>query len=304
MPVSSGDSAQLTHSKNSIKLLAWRPDGAALGYASLDDEPKKKDEAKFEVAFEVGKNGYLERSRALPNHLWLIDTAGGDTKRLTSGNWSLPNHFAPAGPPSQISFTPDGKWSVFVKAGSPLSGDTNSSRLEVLDVASGALRRITEAMSEESNPVLSPDGTHVAYSFSRDGKVRNEATQYDAPVAGDSGKGIAFALDRNIGNAAWMPDAKSLLIAGADGTHSVMSMQPLDGKAKQVDLGGLNAGAFNASKDGEAAFAATNTTHAPELFYMARAGDAPTQLTHLQTVTEGVALGKPETVAWKSDGSM
>jgi dipeptidyl aminopeptidase/acylaminoacyl peptidase len=301
MPVGGGDSAQLTHSKTSIGLLAWRPDGAALAYAAADEEPEKKDEAKFEDAFEVGNNGYLERSRALPVHLWLVQASSGELKRLTSGTWSLPNHFAPAGPPSQIGFTPDGRSLVFVKADSPLSGDTDSSRLEVLDVATGAIRPITQAASEESDPVLSPDGSRVAYVFSRDGKARNEETVYIAPVAGGAGTDAAYSLDRSIASAAWMPDGQSLLLAGNDGTHSSVWLQPIGGKTQKVALGGLNVAAFHIGKDGAVAFTATDTGHAVELFYMAHAGASAAQLTHLQTVTDGVELGKPETVHWKSD---
>jgi dipeptidyl aminopeptidase/acylaminoacyl peptidase len=68
-----------------------------------------------------------------------------------------------------------------------------------------------------------------------------------------------------------------------------------------VALGGLNVAAFHIGKDGAVAFTATDTGHAVELFYMAHAGASAAQLTHLQTVTDGVELGKPETVHWKSD---
>jgi dipeptidyl aminopeptidase/acylaminoacyl peptidase len=300
MRAAGGDSEQLTYSKTSISLLAWKPDGTALAYAAVD-EPEKKDEAKFDDAFEVGNNGYLERSRALPVHLWLAEAVGGEAKRLTSGNWSLPNHFAPAGPPSQIGFTPDGRWLVFVKADSPLSGDTDSSRIHALNVATGAIRSITQATTEEADPVLSPDGARIAYLSSRDGKARNEHALYIAPVAGGTGTDVAYALDRSISSAAWMPDGQSLLMAGNDGTHSSLWLQPIGGTAKPVELGELNVAAFSAGKDGAVAFTATDTRHAAELFYITRAGASPVQLTHLQTVTDGVDLSKPETVRWKSD---
>jgi dipeptidyl aminopeptidase/acylaminoacyl peptidase len=189
-----------------------------------------------------------------------------------------------------------------VKAESPLSGDTNTGRIQVLDLASGSIRALTASAAEESNPVLSPDGTRVAYSSARDGKPHNESAVYVAPVSGGKGTDVGYALDRNVSGPAWMPDGQSLLLAGPDGTHSVMWAQPLSGKAKQVDLGGLNVAAMNAGKNGDVVFTATDTKHAPELFYMAHPGDAPVQLTHLQTVTDGVELGKPESVQWKSDG--
>ena len=302
LPLSGGDSVQLTHSKTSIKLLAWKPDGSALAFAAEDDEPEKKDEAKFEDAFEVGDNNYLERSRPLPVHIWTVAATGGDAKRLTSGSWSLPSHFAPAGPPSQIAFTPDGRQILFVKADSPISGDSESSRLQLVDVASGTIRGLTAAKTEEANPVLSPDGTRVAYLFPRDGKMRNETAVYIAPTSGGAGTDAASALDRDIASAAWMPDGRSLLVAANDDTHVSYWVQPVGGAAKKIELGKIvPTPTLTVGKSGGIAFTATDATHPTELFYMAHVGDAPRQLTHLQTVTDGMELGRMETIRWKSD---
>jgi dipeptidyl aminopeptidase/acylaminoacyl peptidase len=301
LPMAGGDSVQVTHAKTSVALFAWRPDGLGFAYAANDEEPEKKDEAKFEDAFEVGNNDYLERSRAVPTHLWLVGADGGEAKRLTAGAWSLPHHFAPSGPPSQIWFTKDGTKLIFVKADSPISGDNDSSRLEVVDIATGALHALTGAAAPEDDPVLSPDGTKVAYSFPRDGKRRNLDSVYVAPVSGGAGKDAAYGLDRGVGGAAWLPDSETLLVTGNEGTKVGLWKQPIGGKAVRVDVGGLTPGALATGKDGAVAMTASDAGHAPELFYVAHVGDPPVQLTHLQSVTDGVALGKQETVKWKSD---
>ena len=72
-----GDSMQLTKSKTGVTLFAWKPDGSAVAYVAADEEPEKKDEAKFDDAFEVGDSGFLQRTRPLPVHLWTIATTGG-----------------------------------------------------------------------------------------------------------------------------------------------------------------------------------------------------------------------------------
>jgi dipeptidyl aminopeptidase/acylaminoacyl peptidase len=303
LPATGGDSQQLTHAKTSIGLLAWRPDGTGFAYAAPDEAPEKKDEAKFDDGFEVGNNDYLERSRPQPVHLWTVSCADGAAKRLTQGIWSLPVHFAPSGPPSQIWFTPDGKSLVFVKAESPISGDSDSSRIELIDIATGVMRRITTAAVEEDDPLLSPDGERVAYGFPREGKLGNEGSIYIAPLAGGPGSDVSFALDRDVSGAGWMPDGKSLLLAANNGTHVAYWLQPISGKAKPIRVGEINPSpAFNISKQGAVAFTATSATHPAELFYMARAGDSPVQLTHLQTVTDGIELSRQETMHWKSDG--
>lgn len=303
LPALGGDSQQLTHAKTAISLLAWAPDGASLAYAAPDEEPEKKDEAKFEDAFEVGNNDYLERTRALPVHLWTVACADGTAKRLTQGSWSLPVPFAPAGAPSQLAFTPDGKTILFVRAESPISGDSDSARLERVDVATGALQPLTHATEEETNPVLSPDGSSLAYSFPREGKHGNQGSLFVVPSAGGTGREVGFELDRDITGAAWMPDGKSLLLAGNDGTHVAYWMQPVAGKVKRVDVGSLNPSpAMNVGKTGSVAFTATDATHPAELFYMTKPGTAPVQMTHLQTATDGIELGRAETIHWQSDG--
>lgn len=301
MPVHGGESVQLTHSKTPVTVMAWRPDGQVLAYAATDEEPERKDEAKFEDAFEVGNNSYLERAAARPVHLWTV-TVGGQAKRLTSGSWSLPVHMAPSGPPSAIAYTPDGQGIVFVKAESPITGDADTARLQVVDVATGAVRALTKSAVTEGNPVLSPDGAMVAYGSSRDGKRGNEETVFVAPVAGGAGRDVAAGLDRGISGSAWMPDGKALLVSANDGTTVGYWVQPLDGPAKRVAMGSLcPSPGMNVGKDGAVALTATDATHPPELFYMARVGDAPVQMTHLQTATDGLTLGKQETLTWKSD---
>lgn len=302
LPMTGGDASQLTSVKTSVSLLAWRPDGQALAFAAADEEAERKDEAKFEDAFEVGNNNYTERARLQPTHLWTVVTADGATKRLTQGSWSLPNHMAPSGPPSQLAWTPDGRSLVFVKADSPITGDSDSSRLEVLDVATGALRPVASSDVQQSQPVLSPDGTRVAFAYPRDGKRINEASVYVAPLAGGSPVNATNDLDRGVDLVGWTPDGRALVVAGNEGTHAAMWLQTLGGGVTQLPLGGLNpGGAATVGANGAAAFTATDAAHPAELFYMARPGAKPIQLTHLQTVTDGVTLGRQETVNWTSD---
>ena len=305
LPMAGGDSLQVTHSKTAVKTYAWRPDGQALVYGAEDEAPEKKDEAKFEDAFEVGNNGYVERIATLPMHLWTVSVTGENEKRLTSGSWSLPDAHGTLGVPLPLTYTPDGRSILFVRAASPISGDYSSSRLELIDVATGAMQALTRSAIEENNPKLSPDGTQVAYLYPRDGKLRNESNVYTVAITstGGAGKNAVADLDRAVDTAEWMPDSKSLLVAANDGTHVGFWLQPLDGASTKVNLGAVNpAGGLNVGRDGSVAYTGTTATNPPELFYMVHVGDTPVQLTHLQTVTDGMALGKQETLEWKSDG--
>jgi len=301
LPMAGGDSMQVTHSKTGVSLPAWSPDGKMLAFAAADEEPEKKDQAKFEDAFEVGNNGYLERSRPQPVHIWTIAATGGEAKRITSGAWSLPISFAPAGPPSQLTWTRDGKSLVFVKKASPVAGDSDST-VQMVDVATGALHGLTGATDDESNPVLSPDGMQVAYSYPRDGRKRNDEEAWIAPLAGGKGADASYALDRNITWKAWMPDSRSLLLAANDGTVVGYWLQPVGGAAKRLHLGAISPKAdISVGSKGEIAFTASSASHAVELYFMSSLDAAPVKLTNLQLAEDGLDLGKSETVQWTSD---
>ena len=301
LPMSGGDSIQLTHSKTGVSVPAWSPDGKTLAFAMPDEMSERKGEAKFEDAFEVGNNGYLERTRPQPVHLWTVPAAGGDVKRLTSGAWSLPISFAPAGPPTQLAWTKDGSAIVFTRKESPIAGDKGEV-ISSVEIATGAVRNLTGMKEEESHPLLSPDGTKVAYSYPLDGKPHNDDEVMIAPVAGGGGVNVTQGLDRNVTWKAWMPDSRSLLVAADDATNVGYWVQPEGGAAKRVKLGEISPKPdLFVGKKGEVAFTASTADHAAELYYMSSVDADPVKLTNVQTAEDGLELGKDETVTWTSD---
>ena len=82
-----------------------------------------------------------------------------------------------------------------------------------------------------------------------------------------------------------------------------MWLQKIGGGARRLALGGLNpSGQASIGATGAVAFTATEADHPAELYFLANSNAEPVRLTHLQTVTDGVSLGRQETVQWKSDG--
>ena len=130
-----------------------------MAYAAADDEPEPQDEAKFEGrAFEVGNNSYLERAAAEAGA-----SVDGDDERAGEaadvGSWSLPVHiWRQAGLPSQGAYY--GRWwvdCVRKRAESPITVESDTARLQIVDAATGATRPLTKSPVPEGNPILSPD---------------------------------------------------------------------------------------------------------------------------------------------------
>jgi dipeptidyl aminopeptidase/acylaminoacyl peptidase len=308
-----GDSTQITHSPTSIEQLAWRPDGKAFAFVAEDDEPKRVGRAKYEDAFLVGNHDFLASSAQMPAHLWMVELPDHPTskmpeaKRLTQGSWSLPISLPPGPPASPVQWSPDGKQITFVKVPTPLSGDAQGSTLQVMDVASGHSRPLTGATRLESIPVLSPDGSQVAYLKNRDGKSWNEAEVFvTTTTTGGEGKDITRTLDRNIVREIWMPDGKSLLVAANDATASAFWLQPNDGgAAERLQTGNISpAEPFwlegSVSAKGEIAFTGSSPIDPNELYLMDSAHGKPQPLTQLNADIANLEIARQETITWAS----
>lgn len=296
-----GDARAVTSGKTAVTHLAWRPDGAALAFAAADEEPEKTGEAKFEDAFEVGNHSFLDRAPRKPIHIWTVAVATGAVQRLTSGPRSLPLGLPPTGAPSQLNWTPDGRSIITVQADTPATGDADSSRLMRVDVASGSVQPLLPTPSSVRVPILSPDGRSLAFGTARDGVAAHQSRVMIAPAAGGTPRDAAPGLDVAVELVGWLPDNQTVLLNGTDGTRSGLWLAK-DGKATKLDLGDLDAGSVDIGSNGTIAFTASTAARPPELFVLPAPGDKPLALTSLQTVTDGVTLGRQETMVWQSDG--
>ena len=313
-----GDSEQITHSPTSIEQLAWRPDGHAFAFVAEDEEPERKGRAKYDDAIEIGNNDFLAHSRQMPAHLWTVDLPSGpnpdpdpeakkpEPRRLTEGTWSLPISLPPGPPASPVQWSPNGKSITFVKVPTPLSGDLNSSTIQVLDVATGHYKPLTGDPTLESIPVLSPDGTQVAYLRNRDAKSFNELEVRLTSASGGPGRDLTRTLDRNIVRAIWMPDGKNLLLAGNDAVTSALWLQPIaGGPAQRLQTGTVNPHEpfwldGSVSSHGEIAFTGSLPNNPGELFFMDAAHGAPVQLTNLNAEVASRETARQETITWPS----
>ena len=309
-----GEAVQLTHSPTSIEQIAWRPDGQALAFVAEDKEAERKGREKFNDAIEIGNNDFLAHSRQMPAHLWVVElpaspdaTTMPEPKRLTSGSWSLPISLPPGPPASPVQWSPDGRTIYFVKVPTPLSGDALQSTVQVLDVAGGHDKPLTGNPSLESIPVLSPDGSEIAYLRNQDGKAWTEQdVQLTSASGGGPGQDITRKLDRNIVRAMWMPDGKALLVGANDATTSAMWIQPADGGAAQrIQTGDISPSEpfwldASVSSHGEIAFTGSRQSDPGELFFIDAQHGAPVQLTHLNNEIASLEIARQETITWPS----
>jgi dipeptidyl aminopeptidase/acylaminoacyl peptidase len=276
-----------------------------IAFAAADEPPKKTGEEKFNDSFEVGNDDFLVKEAALPTHLWLLPSEGGEAHRLTSGAWTLPISHPPSSPASPIAWSPDGRSIAFVQVETPHSGDGDRSTLQILDVESGEIHGLTGRTKHEGYPIFSPDGTRIAYWFPRDGETKNVNEAYWVPAAGGEGTNATKGIDRNIQRAIWTPDGKSLLVGANEGTTVGLWIQPLDGgAARRVPLGKACPNStfwvdVAVGPRGEIAFAGSEPQHPAELYYLASAAGPVKRLTEFNQEVAALELGKTETIEWQ-----
>jgi dipeptidyl aminopeptidase/acylaminoacyl peptidase len=303
LPMNGGDAKRITNVPGGVQHYTWKPDGQQIAFAAADEPENKKTIEKNEDAFEVGDNGYLVTAAPAPSHIWLVAADGGKARRLTSGTWSLPVIPPPGPPASPLSWSPNGKSIAFVRQELPHFGDSEQRTVQILDVASGTARALTGHKLFENFPSFSPDGSKVAFWYPRDGDPNNFHEICMAPAAGGEAKCLTRPLDRCLYQSIWMPDGKSLLVGGNDGTRVSMWVQPLDGPARRLELGSVSPSwSFwvdaNVGKNGELAFTGSEARHPTELYYMASADSAPRRLTEFNQEVAALDLARPETVSW------
>jgi dipeptidyl aminopeptidase/acylaminoacyl peptidase len=299
MPMDGGDAQPLTNAPEGVEQFAWRPDGSAIAYAGEDAMPKKTGADRFHDAFVVGNTPITTRIPPRPVHLFVVEAKSeAKAKQLTFGARSVATGEAQ----STLSWSPDGKTLAYLLAPDAVLNDVDRGEIELLDVATGKMTRLTSHPGYEGDPLFSPDGKHVAYAHSAGDNQVNPTEAYVTTPGGGNGTAISHPFDRAVHGIAWLPDSSGILFTAHDGTTMAIVRAPLTGVAPvRVDAGDLVIsssldGAI--ARDGAMVFAASTSTQPVELYYRAAAGAAPVKLTDYNAAIAGLALGDTETVSY------
>ncbi len=275
---------------------AWSPDGGSLAYLTADLPVTRTGPERFNDSFVVGNDPYLIAAEPPRVHLWVTTATGGNTRRLTSGTWSLATSLNQ----SPIAWSPDGRTIAVQRFVSAHSGDTDQSTIVLVDVTNGTTRPFTGSRWREDDPAFSPDGRWVAFYSPRDGTPANMRDLHVAPSAGGPGRNLTRALDRAV-RAQWTPSG-DLLLVGPDGTRAaVWMLTPATGATKRMPLGDVvEVSGVAVSTLGTIAVVGSQRGHPNELYILEDGAPAPRPLTHLNQAITALSLGRTEGMQWTS----
>jgi len=301
-----GEAIQVTKAVKGVQHFAWSPNSVDIAFAAQNESSVKSEVEKGYTGFEIANNDMYLSGKPLVSHIWLTNTESAESKRLTDGEWTLPQVIPPGAPSSPFSWSPDGKSLLFVKVESPYSGDGTTRSIQILNVEDGKYSALTNRTKLEAYPNFSQDGKKISYWYKKDGRMENINELWITDIKSGAGKSISAQLDRDLYVSKWLPDNKSLLIGGHDDNKTSLWTIDLEGKTTPVDLQGISPSwGFwmdpSISQNGSIAFTGSLPSKPNELYYLASATSKPTQMTTYNEEISKLTLGKTETIRWEND---
>ncbi|MCK5400327.1 MAG: S9 family peptidase [Flavobacteriaceae bacterium] len=220
-----------------------------------------------------------------PTYIDEMNYRGDGQGYLKSGNMQLFTLSTDGGSPRQITFTDfDHGVPMWFKNDNQLYFSANfhkdedlepvDSEIYQIEISDGAIKALTKRYGPDSNPVLSPDGSKIAYTGFDDRHQGYQITYlYVMNVDGSNSKLISKDFDRDIQNVNWSSNGKGLYFQYDDKGDTKIGYITLDGKVTTIadNLGGLslgrpyNAAAYTMSNNGKFAYTLGGTNHPSDL---------------------------------------
>ncbi len=308
-----GQIALLTNLTEAPQMIAWAPDGAAIAFSMFVEEksapmataPAKPEGAEWappakvieDVLYRADGGGFV---RSGSTHIFVVPADGGTPRQLTDGSF---NHGGP------LSWAADGS-AIFFSANrnEDFERDLIESDIWRVSLNDGSLTRLTDRDGPDFSPVVSPDGTKIAYLGNVDtlkGYQTSRVTVMN--VDGSDKRALTDDFDRSVGALAWDSD-ESLIIQYEDRARNYLARLTLDGERNPLvrDVSGTilgrpyTSGGFSTNASGVIAYTSGRANRPADIAI--KAGDQPaTRKTRLNDdLFADIDLGAVERMTWKS----
>lgn len=274
------------------------------GWVSPNAITRAPDARRFDgrvitsVRYKADGRGFLpDPATVPPRHVYVVSAAGGTPRALTAGALDQ----------SAIAWSPDARWIAYVEDSTDadeLREDANPD-LYLVEVATGAVRRLAASRGYERNPAFSADGRSLAFLCSAG---RGQPT--DVCVVGVDGgepRNLTARWDLDPGEPHWTPDGRALLFeAETQGSVHLFRVEARGGPVRQVTQGLRQLRGFTwSANDSLMAYTASDITHPVELYVAGADGGRERRLTSVNDAfLASVALAPFDTIWYRSAGGL
>ncbi|UCE04235.1 MAG: S9 family peptidase [Candidatus Latescibacterota bacterium] len=292
----SGQTAQLTNLTQKARSLSWSPNGDWIAFSMLVEAPaetfakmpRQPEGAEWaepprvvqKLIYRADGRGYVEDGY---EHLFVLTAEGGTPRQVTHG----PFHHA-----GTVSWSADGQTLFFAaNRSNDWEYEPRNSDVYALSLSDGTLRQLTTRFGPDRNPVVSPDGSKVAY-LGYDDRLRSyELTRlHIMNIDGTDARTIATTLERSVRQPQWSADGRRLYFLFDDAGNTKVGSARVSGGEVEVlahDVGGTSlgrpysSGSFSLARNGRFAFTLTSPGHPADVAWARSASSGVQRLTRL-----------------------
>jgi dipeptidyl aminopeptidase/acylaminoacyl peptidase len=292
--------------------IAWSPDGKSIAltmhvaqtpkpFVQLPTPPKGAEWADPPVMirslnYRFDGKGYLKEGH---HHLFVLPADGGTPRQLTKG----PHEHV--GTPV---WTPDSK-ALLVAANRHPEGGYDSLNTEIYEVAvaDGSAKALTNRKGPDNNPVVSPDGTQIAYTGFDDKQQGYQVTRLYVMNRDGSNPRLfpMLMLDRDVKVPLWSKNGELFFQFDDAGNTKIVTTKFSEILADNVGGTTLDrpyaSGSFTVSDNGTIAFTLTSPSYPAEVAVRTVKDKRPTRLTNLSdSLLDQRKLASVEEIHYKS----
>lgn len=251
-----GDPTRVFLAPRGISQYRWRPDGRAVAFTVGLPAPEARAAAR-----EAGFRQTVVDEDWSPVGLFVWDAATGAIRDI-----ALP------GSVFDLEWAPDGSTLAVSMAPRPLVDDSYMfARLHVVDVASGAVRKLVDNPGKLGGFAFSPDGRSLAYISAADRRDPHAGMLYLADVASGAVTDLTPGWEGMVHSVSWLGQGHLRLVVSRGVESRVSDFQISDRTFRDLP-GGDFAFTSTASAAGTVAAVVSGPSHPGEVYVLGRDG--------------------------------
>ena len=313
LSIDGGEARKMTDVQTAVQSFEWSPDGKRIAYIAADSVPEAREKEKKEGFDQIVVDADYQYARIsvidiAPNKKMSGDDVLAKPITLTTG----PLHV------SELAWSPDGGKMAFTARRTPKLADSTTTEV-YLTSSFNPLQAppwLSRDERVESDLRWSPDGSSISYlstvsQYPTIGPSYIHVARFpETMVSSPSPKVLRTPMKSYITRHAWSSDSQFIFISADTGVRRRIARVSADGTnlELQPEKEGLEGQFSLNAKSDRVAFIKEDPTH-PANVWIASINENgkgngvignPRQLTHINPQIESFALGRVETVKWKS----